>query len=54
MKMVRMIETHEGARAGDVVGFESDAEADQLIATAQAVSVRFDAESAHYIDMGKE
>lgn len=36
MKRVRMLKNHEGAKAGDVVGFEDNAEADALIAAGAA------------------
>lgn len=31
MKLVKMLEDHQGARKGDIVGIESDAEAAALI-----------------------
>jgi len=36
MKRVKMLETVGGAKEGDVVGFESDAEADALIEAKKA------------------
>lgn len=36
MKRVTMLDNHEGARKGDVVGFEDDAVADALIAAGKA------------------
>lgn len=54
MKRVRMLEDHEGARKGDVVGFENNAEADALVAARKAVDVRFDPELQQYVDSAKE
>ena len=36
MKIVRMLQDHEGARAGDLVGFEDDREAAELVAQGKA------------------
>jgi hypothetical protein len=54
MKRVRMLQDHQGAREGDVVGYESDAEADALVAAAAAVAVRFDIEAGAYVDVVPE
>lgn len=41
MKRIRMLVDHDGAREGDVVGVESDARADALVAEGKARHVRF-------------
>jgi len=40
MTLVKVLVDHEGAKAGDVVGFESDAEAVVLIAAGKAEPVK--------------
>lgn len=45
-----MTETVGGARKGDVVGYQNDAEADALVAAGVAVETTFDAEKGEYID----
>lgn len=59
MKKVKMLADHEGAKEGDVVGFESDAEADALIAdgkaepaTKPAPEVNGDAQTITAADVG--
>lgn len=36
MRMVKMLEDHHGAKKGDAVGFEDDAEAEALVAANKA------------------
>lgn len=50
MKRVRMLQDHEGAKKGDVVGFENNDEADKLVADGKAVLVRFDAATEAFVD----
>jgi hypothetical protein len=49
-----MLQDHQGAKSGDVLGYESDAEADALVAAGAAVAVRFDLDTGAYVDIVPE
>lgn len=54
MRTLKFAVDHEGCKAGDVVRFESAAEAEKLVADAKAVEVRFDDESKDFVVVNRQ